>query len=40
MLYEAQASFLHPLSVVEPSDDPEVLLFNAFALGERWLLRL
>ncbi|MEY4826305.1 MAG: hypothetical protein RLZZ430_1955 [Cyanobacteriota bacterium] len=38
MLYEAQASFLHPLSVVEPSDDPEVLLFNAFALGEEMVV--
>jgi hypothetical protein len=38
MLHEAQASFLHPLSVVEPSDDPEVMLFNAFALAEEMVV--
>jgi hypothetical protein len=38
MLHEAQASFLHPLSLVEPSDDPEVLLFNAFALAEEMVV--
>jgi len=38
MLHEAKASFLHPLSVVEPSDDPEILLFNAFALAEETVI--
>jgi hypothetical protein len=38
MLHEAQTSFLHPLSVVEPSEDPEILLFNAFALAEEMVV--
>jgi hypothetical protein len=34
MLNEARASFMHPLALVETSEEPGVLLFNAFALAE------
>lgn len=34
MLNNDRAGFLHPLASVEASGDPEILMFNAFALAE------